>query len=198
MARANAIASVRGIDQSGCVRKSTAVRLDHFLKDQFLSDQSTCKFEARVAAKMLYICVQSAALNTELVRVVRRLFVDLLLFSMAGRKRIRDRSTIDREIEVSEATEEEDNVTIHGIVTELSPIKTSKRNSHVKYFTGQLSDGKKCMRLVSFDPKLRPRLSESLGYSSVVAMRECRVKRASVGDNLEIVASARKCIIESM
>ena len=102
----------------------------------------------------------------------------------------------DGEIEVSEAIEE-DSVTIHGIVPELSPIKTGKRNAHVKYFTGQLSDGKKCMRLVSFNPKLRSRLNESFGDSSAVAIKECRVKRASVGDDLEIVASARRSTVES-
>ena len=45
---------------------------------------------------------------------------------MAGRKC--DRNATDREIEVSEAIEEEDNVTIHGIVTELSPINTYNAN----------------------------------------------------------------------
>ena len=88
-------------------------------------------------------------------------------FMMAGRKRNRD-------------------------ATDQSPIKTGKKNSHIKYFTGQLSDGKRCMRLVSFDPKLRPRLNDSFGDSSPVAIKECRVKRASVGDDLEIVGSARR------
>ena len=43
---------------------------------------------------------------------------------MAGKKPVRDAT--DREIEVSEAIEEEDSVTIHGIVTELSPIRLVK------------------------------------------------------------------------
>ena len=88
-------------------------------------------------------------------------------FSMAGRKRNRD-------------------------ATDQSPIKTGKKNSHVKYFTCHLSDGERCMCLVSFDPKLRPRLNDSFGDSSPIAIKECRVKRASVGDDLEIVVSARR------
>ena len=45
--------------------------------------------------------------------------------------------------------------TIHGMVVgSLSPVQTSKRSS-VKYFEGNLSDGKKVTRLISFEPKLR-------------------------------------------
>ena len=44
--------------------------------------------------------------------------------------------------------------TFHGVViSELSPIKTSTKNSAVKYFDGRFSNGKKTVRLVSFDPK---------------------------------------------
>ena len=40
-------------------------------------------------------------------------------------------------------------VNIHGIVTQLSSVKVSRKNDKVKYFDGSVSDGKKSMRLVS-------------------------------------------------
>ena len=51
--------------------------------------------------------------------------------------------------------------TVHGVVGEVSPIKTSRKRNDVKYFEGQFSDGKKTVRLVSFEPKLRGQLDEA-------------------------------------
>ena len=42
--------------------------------------------------------------------------------------------------------------TVHGIIVGVSPVKSSKKRSDVKYFEGQISDGVKTMRLVSFEP----------------------------------------------
>ena len=89
---------------------------------------------------------------------------------MSGRKC--NISAVDWEIEVSEVNDVEENVTIHGVVTEILPIKTSKKNSTVKYFTGMLSDGRKSLRMVSFDPKLRPRLNESFEGSNPIAVKD--------------------------
>ena len=71
-------------------------------------------------------------------------------------------------------------VTIHGAVVPF------QKNSNVKHFTEEISDGKKSLRMVSFDPKLRRRVNESLESSSSVAMKECQLKRAAYGDTLEI------------
>ena len=52
--------------------------------------------------------------------------------------------------------------TVHGaLVGEVSPIKTSRKRNNVKYFEGQCSDGKKTVRLVTFEPKLRDQLDEA-------------------------------------
>ena len=52
--------------------------------------------------------------------------------------------------------------TMHGVlVGEVSPIKTSRKRNNVKYFEGQCSDGKKTVRLVTFEPKLRGQLDEA-------------------------------------
>ena len=40
-------------------------------------------------------------------------------------------------------------------IMQLSPIKRSRKGKSLKYFTGQLSDGKKCMRVISFELSLR-------------------------------------------
>ena len=51
--------------------------------------------------------------------------------------------------------------TVHGVlVGQVSPIKTSRRRGDVKYFEGQLSDGKK-LRLVSFKPSLHSKFEEA-------------------------------------
>ena len=72
---------------------------------------------------------------------------------MVGVKRAYDVSNI----------EEEENATVHGVVLELSPMKTSHKNQDIKYFNGKLSDGKKMARLISFEPncKLRPSLEKN-------------------------------------
>ena len=43
---------------------------------------------------------------------------------------------------------------VHGVVMNLSPVKESK-NTSVRYFHGTISDGRKSVRVVSFDPALQ-------------------------------------------
>lgn len=42
----------------------------------------------------------------------------------------------ESECEVSEIDAPMDNATIHGVITELSPVKVSRKNSKCKYFNG--------------------------------------------------------------
>lgn len=60
---------------------------------------------------------------------------------------------------VSEITTASDNAKIYGIVTELSPIKMSQKNQ--KYFSGRLSDGKKSVRVLCFEPSLHKSIEKS-------------------------------------
>ena len=55
------------------------------------------------------------------------------------------------EFDVSEA-EECGIAVVHGVVVEVTPVKKSRSDKKVKYFNGQISDGKKSVRLVSFQP----------------------------------------------
>ena len=67
---------------------------------------------------------------------------------------------------------------VEGVfVGTLSPVKTGRKNSNVKYFEGQLSDGSKTVRFVSFEPKLRPQIQEAQGKSAAVLLKNCAVKR---------------------
>lgn len=63
--------------------------------------------------------------------------------------------------DVSEVVHAADATTVPGVITELSPVKVSKKNSQVKYFSGTVSDGKKSCQLVAFDPGLRSKLEKS-------------------------------------
>ena len=58
-----------------------------------------------------------------------------VIYIMATRKR-------KLEWDISEA-EVSNAATVHGIIMQLSPIWTSRKNPNVKYFDGKISDGKK-------------------------------------------------------
>ena len=75
--------------------------------------------------------------------------VDAVIFAMAMKKRKAE------EMEVAEVFTAQECVTIQGVVTELSTVKCSKKNAKIKYFDGKLTDRKKTMRMVSFQPQQR-------------------------------------------
>ena len=66
----------------------------------------------------------------------------------------RKRKVVADEWEVSEIAESK-STNVHGVVTEVSPVKKSKCNPSVKYFDGKISDGKESVHIVSFEPSLR-------------------------------------------
>ena len=74
---------------------------------------------------------------------------------------------------------------VEGVfVGTLSPVTTGKKNIGVKYCDGQISDGKKTVRFVSFEPKLRPEIN----------LRNCGVKR-NREQALEVQANAHTKVI---
>ena len=104
------------------------------------------------------------------------------------------KSKIDRDYSVGEVVSAESCATIHGVVTELSPVKSSKR-TQTKYFTGTISDGKKQLRMVSFDTKQRPQLCEALKERTSIALNGCTVKDGEAG--LEIVSNRKTKVEQS-
>ena len=112
--------------------------------------------------------------------------------AVSPRKRSRD-DNLDYDVSQIDATY--DNITVHGVVTELSPIKVSKRNEAVKYFSAKLSDGVKCMRVVSFTPNIHNVLDSAHCKEQAISITNCQVKEISpqyktANDDFEIIASS--------
>ena len=89
------------------------------------------------------------------------------------------RNVID-EFYLSEVKESA-SATVHGIVTELSPLKKSKKDDKIHYFNGHLSDGKTSLRLVSFEPSLRQAMNNSLSSQDAIAVVGCQIRPGRSG-----------------
>ncbi len=103
------------------------------------------------------------------------------------------------EMEVSEM-EESNTATMHGMfIGAVSPVKCSRTKAEVKYFEGQLSDGKKTVRMVSFEPKLRAEVEKARESGEGVAVTNCTVQKSRKEgcDALEIVAGHRTNVVKS-
>ena len=62
--------------------------------------------------------------------------------------------------------------TVYGIIVgQVSPVKTSKKQLDVKFLEGQISDGVKTIRLVSFEPILRCKVEEEQKAKRGVALQ---------------------------
>jgi hypothetical protein len=70
-----------------------------------------------------------------------------------------------------------------GVITQLSPVKHSKRNSRVSYFDGKMSDGTKSMRLVCFNSKLHGEIEKAKVNKESVGFTNCEIKRTNRGDD---------------
>ena len=78
---------------------------------------------------------------------------------------------------------------VHGVVTDLSPVKKSKKDEKMRYFSGQLSDDKSCVRVISFEPSLRQAMNDSLSKKGSISLVGCQV-RAARGGGSEIVLNS--------
>ena len=99
-------------------------------------------------------------------------------------------------MDISEVCESQ-GATVHGVVVgELSPVKDSRGKAGVQYFEGQLSDGKKTVRMVSFELKLRSDLDRFRKSSEEVELVNCCIKRSKMsgGETLETVAGCRSSV----
>ena len=88
--------------------------------------------------------------------------------------------------------------TVHGIIVgQVSPVKSSKKRPDVKYFEGQISDGVKTMRLVSFEPTLRCKVEEAQKAKRGVALQNCSFKRSGDNDDFEVHVNKKTSILPS-
>ena len=102
------------------------------------------------------------------------------------------------EMDVSDI-QEANVATVHGVfVGDVSRVRDSRKNSGVKLFEGRLTDGKKAVRVVSFEPRLRCDIEKMKESGEGVAVSNCSVQKSkmSPGD-LEIVVGSRTKIMPS-
>ena len=102
---------------------------------------------------------------------------------------------------VSEIQSESGHAAIRGVVTSLSPVKASRKNADVRYFEGKLCDGKKSIRLVSFNSRLRADMARAKDAHDTISLTNCQVKpasRYSDGDEaFELVATTHTKVLNS-
>ena len=117
---------------------------------------------------------------------------------------VRTNKGCTRACEVREMAEKKDfdvsdlvevsNATVHGVAMEVSPVRPSRKNPEVKYFSGKLSDGQKVVRMISFEPKLRPVLDKSREERKPVALVNCKVSESKFESGFEIMTSGRMVV----
>ena len=95
------------------------------------------------------------------------------------------------EFDVSDVKESR-NAIVHGVVTDLKPLKKSKKDEMVKYFSGELCDGKNSIRLISFQPSLRSSLINSLEKKDAVSLVNCQVRGTQGGGPEVLLTNATK------
>ena len=92
-------------------------------------------------------------------------------------------------------------VTVHGAVVGcISPVRVSKKKEDVKYFDSVLTDGKKAVRFISFEPRLRETLMKAKEVGDGVVVANCIVQKRkgyACEDDLEIVAGAKTTVVNS-
>ena len=64
-----------------------------------------------------------------------------------------------------------------------SPIKKSKKDESRKYFFGAMSDGKHCVRVVSFEPSLQVAMDESMCKKEAIPIVDCQLRRGLGGES---------------
>lgn len=81
---------------------------------------------------------------------------------------------------------------VHGVVMELSLVKKSERDDKVKYFNGQISDRKSCVRVVSFETSLQQAMSDSLEKKDAVSQVGCKVRSGCDGGSEVVLGKGTK------
>ena len=98
--------------------------------------------------------------------------------------------TLEEFADVSKVVYTSPSAMIHGVVSSLSPMKKSKTSS-CSFFDGEVTDGKAEMRVFGFDSGVWRKLSEFERSKNTVAIKDCEVKCARKGEQLEIMVTKR-------
>ena len=86
------------------------------------------------------------------------------------------------------------NVTIHGIVTSLSPIKKGRSSN---YFDGSLSDGSAKIRLIGFNSSQQKTMKQLMENKEAVQLQDCEIKQARRGDKMEVMLKGSTQVLKS-
>ena len=121
------------------------------------------------------------------VKQVQKKFVKQKKMASIGSKREWDVSDI----------EEGTGVSVHGIPINVSPLKESRKTKGVFYFDAKLTDGKQCVRVVSFDGSHLEPLKKAEKDEAPVALDNSAVKRSSMSAELEVFMSKRSKVAVS-
>ena len=101
-----------------------------------------------------------------------------------GTKRDRPADWDTSQIEISEEA------CVHEVIVDVSPVKRSRKNDTVRYFHSELTDGKKIIKVVSFDPSLQSVLKDACEKVSTISLSKCQVKPSRDNpEQLEILLS---------
>lgn len=79
---------------------------------------------------------------------------------------------------------ESSGATVHGVVSELSPVKVSQKNQQCRYFNGKVTDRK----TISFKPERHGDMQKSQVDWASVSLINCQIQKATQVE-FETVAS---------
>ena len=82
--------------------------------------------------------------------------------------------------------EEGKGVSVHGIPVYVSPVNESSRTQDVCYFEARLCGGKKCARVVFFDPSYRDAIKKAEENQEIVLLANYTAKKKSFSSETEI------------
>lgn len=94
--------------------------------------------------------------------------------------------SVDHEVFEVGDLRESGSAIVHGVVTDLSPVRKSKRDEKVKFFSGQICNSMSNVRVASFEPALRAAMCDAMEKKDSVRLLGCQV-RSSVRGESEIV-----------
>lgn len=89
---------------------------------------------------------------------------------------------------------------IHGVIVgDVSPVKQSRKGTGVRFFEGNLSDGKEVVRMVSFEPKLHSDIIKAKANAESVMLSNCSIQKSKLptNDNLEVILNTHTNIEKS-
>ena len=87
-----------------------------------------------------------------------------------------------------------DDITVHGVLTDLSPLKSGRNAPYRKYYNAIVSDGK-TLKFVSFNPEMRSKME--FRRQEPIAIANCNIKMNTFKgiSVLEIIASQQKITV---